>query len=82
MMRSRFSERLMEGLTWTSGLLVMALIVAIFFFLATESRHAFRRTFPYGYRVALLPADSPERLDLGTELYASFILHIPKGPMV
>ena len=63
----------MEALTWAAGLLVMALIVAIFFFLAAESRYAFERTFPYGYRVALLPADSPEELDLSTELYASFV---------
>ena len=50
-----------------SGVSVGLLVVSIFFFLASESRYAFERKFPYGYRIALqsksAPSSDPVEMD-------------------
>jgi phosphate transport system permease protein len=43
------------ALIYTSGALVVLVIVAIFYYLAHEARYAFDRPFPYGYRFSLQP---------------------------
>ncbi len=57
----------------------MLVIVAIFYYLAHESRYAFNRSFPYGFRVALLPAPEIPDGDLGLDPNASRLTANPEG---
>lgn len=58
-MKARFVDWIMERLVAISGISVGLLVLSVFYFLASESRYAFDRKFPYGYRIALQPASAP-----------------------
>lgn len=57
----------MERLVTLCGVAVAFMVIGIFVYLGLESRYAFDRKFPYGYRFALQPAsqstDEPVELD-------------------
>ncbi|MEQ1821876.1 MAG: hypothetical protein ABL949_05170 [Fimbriimonadaceae bacterium] len=58
-MKARLTDWIMERLVAISGISVGLLVLSVFYFLASESRYAFDRKFPYGYRIALQPASAP-----------------------
>ncbi|MEQ1935992.1 MAG: hypothetical protein ABL962_19230, partial [Fimbriimonadaceae bacterium] len=58
-MKVRPMDWIMERLVAISGISVGLLVLSVFYFLASESRYAFDRKFPYGYRIALQPASAP-----------------------
>lgn len=49
----------MERLVAFCGIAVGLMVVGMFAYLALESRYAFDRKFPYGYRIAAQPVDTP-----------------------
>lgn len=54
-MRDRLKDLPAVGLVYLSGALIAMIIIAMFYYLAHEARHAFARPFPYGYRFSLQP---------------------------
>lgn len=77
--KSRRKDRVAEAFVYSSGLLVMAIILGIFFFLTRESRFAFQQSFPVGYRFALIAADAPQKLELSQVTGATFLAAHPDG---
>ncbi|MCS7273112.1 MAG: phosphate ABC transporter permease subunit PstC [Fimbriimonadales bacterium] len=54
------------------GLLILT-IVAVFYYLLAESRYAFTRKFPYGFRIALQSPDSEYRDEVSMDPTASLL---------
>jgi len=75
----RWIERLLDSIVYTTGFAIALMVVAIFYFLLRESRYAFEQTFPWGYRFALLPADSEPIQDLGAVAFSTLVTANPEG---
>lgn len=73
MTRHKAAGWIMERLTIASAMLVALMVGAIFYYLASESRYAFDRPFPFGYRLALQPLDADPAEELGMDPNASLL---------
>ncbi|MEN3002268.1 MAG: phosphate ABC transporter permease subunit PstC [Armatimonadota bacterium] len=73
MWRTRLFDALVQGATWIAGSVLILSIVAVFYYLFTESRYAFERTFPVGFRIALQPPNSEYKDDLSMDPTASLL---------
>jgi phosphate transport system permease protein len=73
MWRIRLFDNLVQAATWMAGGLLILTIVAVFYYLFAESQYAFRRTFPFGFRVALQPPDSEYREEISMDPTASLL---------
>jgi phosphate transport system permease protein len=73
MWRIRLFDNLVQAATWMAGALLILTIVAVFYYLLAESQYAFRRTFPFGFRVALQPPDSEYREEISMDPTASLL---------
>lgn len=58
-MKGRITDWIMERLVTLCGISVALMVVGMFAYLALESRYAFDRKFPYGFRFAAQPVDTP-----------------------
>lgn len=59
MRKGRITDWIMERLVAFCGVAIGLMVVGMFAYLALESRYAFDRKFPYGYRIAAQPVDTP-----------------------
>lgn len=71
--RGRIVDRIMEVLIYASGGVVLAMILAVAYYLTHESAYAFDRKFDYGYRVALQPTSGEYENDLSLDVNASLL---------
>lgn len=58
-MKGRVTDWIMERIVTLCGVAIGLMVVGMFAYLALESRYAFDRKFPYGYRIAAQPLDTP-----------------------
>ena len=72
-MKAKLTDWIMERLVWIAGLLVLTIVGAIFFYLSSESRYAFDRTFAFGYRIALQPTSADPKEDIAFDPNATFV---------
>ncbi|MCX7992549.1 MAG: hypothetical protein N2651_02645, partial [Fimbriimonadales bacterium] len=73
MWRIRLFDNLVQTATWMAGGLLILTILAVFYYLFAESQYAFRRSFPFGFRVALQPPDSEYRDEISMDPTASLL---------
>lgn len=59
-MKRKVHEWFVERLVYLAGALLIIALGSIFFFLASESRHAFERKFSFGFRFALREEGKPD----------------------
>jgi phosphate transport system permease protein len=78
-MKRRIADRILEPLVLASGFFVIVLVLAMFYFLANESRFAFRQKFPWGYRLALIDPSTPADVMLDQDPYSSLLASHPDG---
>lgn len=71
--RKRFGDRIMEAFVYASGGVVLAIILAVGYYLTHESKYAFDRKFDYGYRLALQPIDGTFEKDLSLDVNATLV---------
>src|SRR5690349_311280 len=71
--RGLFGDRIMTGLIYGSGGVVVAMILAVAYYLTHESKYAFDRKFDYGYRVAFQPDQGTYEKDLSLDVNASLL---------
>jgi phosphate transport system permease protein len=72
-MKARLAEWVIERLVWIAGCLILLMVVAIGFYLGSESRYAFQRTFPFGFRVGLQPLEADANEDISFDPNATFV---------
>lgn len=58
-MKGRVTDWIMERMVTLCGVTIGLMVVGMFAYLALESRYAFDRQFPYGYRLAAQPLSAP-----------------------
>jgi len=69
----------MERAVAVAAAFVALMVVGLFYYLASESRYAFNRTFPYGYRFAAQTGDSKPLDPVGMDPNASLLAANPEG---
>jgi phosphate transport system permease protein len=77
--RARLIDRVMEGAIVSSGAVLVLIIIAIFFYLAHESKYAFDRKFDYGFRFAMQPVLGEKEADVSLDPYASILTANKEG---
>ena len=63
----------MESLVFASGGVILAIILAVGYYLVHESKYAFDRKFDYGFRFALQPTEGEYEKDVSLDQNASII---------
>lgn len=74
-----FGDKVMTSVVWAMGVLLLAMVAALVLYLGRESTNAFRQTFPYGFRFAVVPASAPGDADLGSEPNSTLLAAHPDG---
>ncbi len=77
--RRNWGEKGITGLIYASGGTVLAVIAALFYYLAHESKYAFDQKFTYGFRVALQPIVGEYEKEIAMDPYASVLTAHPEG---
>lgn len=78
--RKNWGEKVLEGLVYASGGMLLVAIAAIFYYLAHESKYAFDQKFTYGYRFALQPTVGEYEKEIAMDPYASVLTsHLEGG---
>jgi len=73
MWRIRLLDNLIQAATWMAGGLLILTILAVFYYLFAESQYAFRREFPFGFRIALQSPNSEYRDEVSMDPTASLL---------
>jgi phosphate transport system permease protein len=74
-----FGDKVMTSVVWAMGVLLLAMVAALVVYLGRESSNAFRQTFPYGFRFAVVAPSAPADLDLGLEPNSTLLATHPDG---
>ncbi|MCS6831492.1 MAG: phosphate ABC transporter permease subunit PstC [bacterium] len=69
----RWLGRLFDNTVYITGVTVSLAVLVMFYYIAHESSYAFRQTFSWGYRLALLPADADLSTTPNSALYSSLV---------
>ncbi len=69
----RLGDRLWTAAVYVSGMLIIGVVLAIFYYLAGESRFAFDRKFDVGFRLALQPAKGEYEADVSLDPNATLV---------
>ena len=77
--RGKWIDRLMESMVYIAGGITLTVILAIAYYLAHESQYAFKRTFTYGYRVALQPTKGTFEKDVAQDPNATILTAHTEG---
>lgn len=64
---------------YVTGIMVSLTVLVMFYYIARESGYAFRQTFSWGYRVALLPGNAQPSVTPNTVPYSSLVTANPEG---
>lgn len=75
----RWIEKVFDLGVYITGIAVSLVVLAMFYYIARESRYAFEQTFAWGYRVAVLPSDSPPALSPNSATFSSLLTVNPEG---
>lgn len=78
-MKSRLTDWIMERSIAACGVLVAVMVVGILGYLTFESRFAFDRRFPYGYRFAVVNGSQAKPGDLSLDPNSSLLTANPEG---
>lgn len=72
-------DRFMTGLIVSSGVAVILIVVAILYYLGSESKYAFDQGFGYGYKFALTAEDVPSDYSVEFDPNASLLASNSEG---
>ncbi|MBX3118779.1 MAG: phosphate ABC transporter permease subunit PstC [Fimbriimonadaceae bacterium] len=71
--RSNWGEKVLEGLVYASGGILLVVIAALSYYLVHESKYAFDRKYTFGFRFALQPTVGEYEKDIAMDPNASVI---------
>ncbi|MCS6949885.1 MAG: phosphate ABC transporter permease subunit PstC [Armatimonadota bacterium] len=71
--------RLFDTTVYITGIMVSVAVLVMFYYIARESTYAFRQTFSWGYRLALLPGDADSSATPNSAPYSSLVAVNPEG---
>lgn len=69
----RWLERIFDSGVYVTGIVVSTAVLVVFYYIARESSYAFRQTFSWGYRFALLPGNADPNLTPNSPPFSSLL---------
>lgn len=69
----RWWEGIAHATVYVTGIAVSLAVLIMFYYIARESSYAFRQSFSWGYRLALLPADADPSVTPNSAPYSSLV---------
>ncbi|MCS6829598.1 MAG: phosphate ABC transporter permease subunit PstC [Armatimonadota bacterium] len=75
----RWLGKIFDLSVYITGIMVSLAVLVMFYYIARESAYAFRQTFCWGYRLALLPGDAEPSATPNTAHYSSLVVVNPEG---
>lgn len=69
----RWLEKIFDSGVYLTGIAVSLAVLVMFYYIAREAGYAFRQTFSWGYRLALLPADADRSVTPNSVTFSSLI---------
>lgn len=75
----RWLGKVFDIAVYVTGIMVSLTVLVMFYYIAREAGYAFRQTFSWGYRLALLPGNAEQSMTANTAPFSSLVTANPEG---